>query len=104
MKNPLPILSRILQVGNIALALPAAAQVPNTLLQSISNPVVGVQSKANLGFSVVVEGTYVVVGAPFDGTGGNSAGVVKVFDSTSGALLHVLTSPDPLAGGISADR
>jgi hypothetical protein len=41
-----------------------------------------------------VEGRYAVVGAPFDDSDGEDSGIVKVFDSTSGALLFVLRSPD----------
>lgn len=36
-----------------------------------------------------------VVGAPFDDLGGQDSGVVKVFDSTTGALLFLLPNPSP---------
>ena len=95
MTHLLTILLRSVQVGLIALALPAVAQVPNTLLQSIPAPVVGLQSSAQLGFSVAVDGSYTVVGAPYDDLSAENSGVVKVFDSSSGALLHVIPNPSP---------
>lgn len=79
------------------LTLPSFAQIPNTLLHTLPAPAT-LQSGAQLGFSVAVSGGYTVVGAPFDDTGGGNSGVVKVFDSTSGALLHVLTNPSPNSG------
>jgi hypothetical protein len=79
------------------LTLPSFAQIPNTLLHTLPAPAT-LQSGAQLGFSVAVSGGYTVVGAPLDDTGGGNSGVVKVFDSTSGALLHVLTNPSPNSG------
>ena len=74
---------------------PATAQVPDTLKYPILAPPVGVQSGAQLGYSVAVEGGYAVIGAPFDDTGGQDSGVVKVFDSATGALLFILPNPSP---------
>jgi hypothetical protein len=82
----------------VVLALPLAAQQPDTLRHSIPAPPTGVQSGAQLGFSVAVEGSYVVVGAPADDTQATDSGVVKVFDAVSGALLHVLANPNPAVG------
>jgi FG-GAP repeat len=79
------------------LGLPAIAQIPNTLKHSIPAPPVGVQSSAQLGYSVAVDGGYTVVGVPFDDIGASDSGVVKVFDSTTGALLFVLPNPGPAA-------
>ena len=77
---------------------PATAQVPDTLKYSIPAPPVGVQPGAQLGYSVAVEGGYTVVGAPCDDIGGVDAGVVKVFNSTTGALLFLIPNPSPVAG------
>src|SRR5688572_18010905 len=80
-------------------ALPAMSQVTNTLQYSIPAPHSGgVQSGANLGSSVAVEGGFAVAAAPYDDTGAPDAGVVKVFESTTGALLHVLANPGPASG------
>jgi hypothetical protein len=72
-----------------------AAQGQDTLLQSISGPVTGAQAGAQLGWSVAVDGGFAVVGAPYDDLVGNDAGVVKIFDTATGALLHVIANPSP---------
>ncbi len=77
------------------LALPATAQVPDKLRHSIPPPLVGTQKGAGLGYSVAVEGGYTVLGAPDDDLAGRNSGVVKVFDSTNGALLFVIPNPGP---------
>jgi hypothetical protein len=71
-----------------------SAQVPNELVYSIPPPT-GSQGGALLGSSVTVEGAYAVAGAPSDNIGGSSSGVVKVFDSTGGALLYLIPNPSP---------
>jgi FG-GAP repeat len=76
-------------------ALPAAAQIPNTLLHSIPPQPTGVESRALLGNSVAVDGAYAVVGASADDTGAEDSGVAKVFDSATGALLFLLPNPTP---------
>ncbi|MCB1276296.1 MAG: hypothetical protein KDL09_06935, partial [Prosthecobacter sp.] len=54
------------------------------------------QTSAQLGYSVAMDGNLIVMGAPYDNTGGfNACGVAKVFDATTGELLHVLVNPDP---------
>ncbi len=73
------------------------AQQPATLLHSLAAPPV-VQTGAELGLSVAVDGAYAVAGAPYDDLGERDSGVVKVFDSTTGALLHVLANPSPANG------
>ena len=75
----------------------ASAQVPDTLIYSIPPPPTGVQPEAGLGRSVAVEGAYIIVGAPYDDTGAEDSGVVKVFDSTTGALRFVISNPSPSA-------
>jgi hypothetical protein len=84
--------------GTLLLALPAAAQIPDTLLHPVPAPQVGVQSAAQLGFCVAVDGGRIVVGVPDDDIGATGAGVVKVFDASSGALLLVIPNPTPAAG------
>jgi FG-GAP repeat len=75
--------------------LPAVGQVPDQLKYSIPAPPVGAQSGAALGYSVAISEGLIVVGAPYDDTGGYDSGVVKVFDSETGTLLRVLPNPDP---------
>jgi hypothetical protein len=74
-------------------SLPASGQGPNRLKQSLFDPSTALQAGAQLGSTVAGEGRYAVVGAPFDDSDGEDSGIVKVFDSTSGALLFVLRSP-----------
>ncbi len=79
----------------LGFALPAPAQQPNTLVHSIPAPPLGAQAGAGLGYSVAVDGGRTVVGVPFEDLGGGNSGVVKVFDSATGALLHILANPSP---------
>ena len=74
---------------------PAAGQIPNTLRHSIPPPGVGPQTGARLGSSVAVDGGLTVAGAPLDNTTDVYSGVVKVFDTTTGALLFTLPNPNP---------
>lgn len=76
----------------------AGAQQPDTLRHALPAPPTGAQSGAQLGWSVAVDDIYTVVGAPFDDIGGPDSGVVKVFHTTTGALLHVLANPTPASG------
>ncbi len=80
----------------LALALPIKAQQPVPLRLTIpASPPPGVQREAFLGSSVAVAGGYAVAGAPDDDAGAQDSGVVKVFDSRTGALLFVLRNPNP---------
>src|SRR5678815_38086 len=74
-------------------SLPASGRGPNRLKQSLFDPSTALQAGAQLGSTVAVEGRYAVVGAPLDDSDGEDSGIVKVFDSTSGALVFVLRSP-----------
>jgi FG-GAP repeat len=76
-----------------ALTLHAKAQQPVPLRLTIPAPPTGVQTDAHLGKRVAVDAGYVVAGAQDDDTGGRDSGVVKVFDSKTGALLFVIVSP-----------
>ena len=89
---------RLLYALALLAELPAPAQQPDTLQYSISTPPTAMQGGAQLGFSVAVDGSYTVVGAPYNDIGAQDAGVAKVFDTASGALLHVIPNPNPSAG------
>jgi hypothetical protein len=69
-------------------------QSSDALKHSIAPPPSGVQSSA-FGSEVAMTGTYVVIGVPSDATAGVGSGLVKVFDASTGALLHVLNNPRP---------
>jgi hypothetical protein len=76
------------------------AQVPPFVLKhSVLPPAAGL-SAGRLGNSLAMDGNFVVAGAPGDlsASTGSAVGAVKVFDATSGALLHVLTDPSPVSG------
>ena len=83
--------------GLVALSR-VVAQAPDTLRLDIGNPGTAPQIGPQQGFSVAIHGTTVVVGAPYDDTGAQNAGVVKVYDGETGALLHVLRNPSPASG------
>lgn len=76
----------------------ACGQQAASLTHSLAAPPTGIQTDASLGQSVVANGQYTVAGAPLDDWAGQNSGVVKVFDSTTGALLHVLVNPTPDSG------
>src|SRR5688500_15706767 len=73
------------------------AQAPITLEYTIAAPPTGAQTGARLGTSVATAGNLTVLGAPFDDLQGVNSGVVKVFDSSTGELLHVIANPSPAA-------
>lgn len=72
-----------------------SAQTPDTLFYSLFDPGNGAQFNTQQGSSVAVDGNIAVAGAPADNVGGYPSGVVKVYDVTTGALLHTLTNPVP---------
>jgi hypothetical protein len=71
------------------------AQQSDTLLYSISPPPGGRQEDALFGCSVAVNGGLMVVGAEHDDFPVRQSGVVRVFDTVTGALLHVIPNPSP---------
>ena len=73
------------------------SQVPAELKHALPAPATGMGYTA-LGTSVASAGSRTVVGAPQDDTGAQDAGVVKVFDSVTGALLLVIPNPSPASG------
>jgi hypothetical protein len=93
----LPKIATSLAALSVALLLPippARAQQPDTLQVSMVPPV-GIQTEAHLGQQLAMDGPFVVAGAPTDDTANRDSGVVKVFDSATGALLFVLRNPGP---------
>src|SRR5262245_20390449 len=73
----------------------ALGQVPDALKHAILAPPVGVQSGAMFGDSAAMDGRRVVVGAALDDLGEANSGAVRVFDSATGALLHLIMNPEP---------
>ena len=72
-------------------------QQPLTLRHSIPPAEVG-KKAGQFGFSVATDGTsgLTVVGAPLDyHSEGLDKGVVRVFDTANGTLLHVIPNPEP---------
>lgn len=88
---------RHLLAHSAALALTLIARgepFPSILKHSIPAPPIGVQAEAQFGTSVATDGAFMAVGAPKDRDSAN-VGSVKIFDSSSGALLRVLRNPNP---------
>ena len=100
MKTPLRLL--VLLALTFAPVLPAIGKVPILFKRALFDPSTARQAGADLGRSVATEGRYAVIGAPSDDIAGENSGVVKVFDSTTGALLFVLPRPGP--GGTGFGR
>ncbi len=91
----MPIRQPAVLCATLFCALTAGAQVPNKLLHSIPAPPRGVPAAA-LGYSAATDGGVTVLGAPrTNSPGAEAAGEAKVFDTSTGALLHVLSNPDP---------
>ncbi|HWB05567.1 MAG TPA: hypothetical protein VG796_21290 [Verrucomicrobiales bacterium] len=83
--------------GLLALAVlknTAQAQIPRSLASPLPSPP-GLQSGAQLGSSVAIDGSYAVAGAHLDDTGALDTGIVKVFNASTGALLHIIPNPVP---------
>ena len=79
------------------------AQSSDALKHTFLPPPTGLMAAAELGSSTAVDANFIALGAPQDDTGGSSKGVVKVFNATTGALLHVLANPEPdLVGNFGA--
>ena len=74
-----------------------AASDAFALLHSLYNPGTNAQLGTLQGTCVAVDGDFAVVGAPSDDIGGQDSGVVKVYNTASGALIHTLTNPSPAA-------
>jgi hypothetical protein len=71
--------------------------IAGDLLQTLANPAPALADQ--FGTSVAVNGTYVIVGAPFDDPGGvTDAGSVYVFNKATGALVTTIPNPEPAVG------
>ncbi|MEQ1748568.1 MAG: hypothetical protein ABL974_04055, partial [Prosthecobacter sp.] len=76
----------------LACLVTASAQIPPFVLKHSLLPPAAGQSGGQLGSSVAMDGAFVVAGAPLDKIAASkAAGIVKVVNSTTGTLLHVLT-------------
>ncbi len=82
-------------LGLTILLMAPSAFAQGTLLYSIPPPANGLQPGGQLGHSVAIDGPYTVIGARFDDLSGRDSGAVKVFNSTTGALLFLLSDPVP---------
>ncbi|WP_435640831.1 Lcl domain-containing protein [Micavibrio aeruginosavorus] len=65
------------------------------LVSTLSNP--SPVATDSFGWSVGISGNLVVVGAYGDDTGASSAGIVYVFNATTGVLVSTLNNPSPTA-------
>lgn len=93
----LHLISLMAALGAALAPISSFAQAPAVLLHSIP-AAAGLQSGAQLGYSVAVSSQFAVAGAPFDDTSAENSGVVKVFHPQTGVLLHVLVNPSPANG------
>ncbi len=96
-----PILTRLLKntlatVVLATLACPALVQgqQPGTLLFPVPAPA-GTQAGTQTGRAVATNGVHTIIGSPQDDLGASNAGVARVHDAVSGALLWVLPNPSP---------
>ena len=74
---------------------------PTIPVLTLNNP--SPEAHDQFGISVAISGTRVVVGATYDGTGGNRAGSVYAYDLSSGTPtvpVATLTNPDPASDDI----
>lgn len=77
----------VMMVGDLA----AAEIFPRF---TFGNPGTNSQGGTRQGFSVALSDRIAAVGSPSDNTAAPGGGVVKVYDLTTGGLLHTLVSPD----------
>ncbi|MFN7564909.1 MAG: hypothetical protein ACK5TH_24255, partial [Prosthecobacter sp.] len=75
-----------------------SAQAADTLKHSIPPHSTVPQTGAELGSSVAISSAYFVAGSPLDDTGAEDSGQVRVFDTSTGALLHTMNNPSPADG------
>jgi len=64
-----------------------------TLLRTFVNP--NPNQPDRFGTSVNISGNNILIGAPFDDTGAQDAGIAYLFDATTGSLLQTFTNPNP---------
>lgn len=85
-------------VGFFVAILPAHPQESFSLQHSLLNPGTNAQAGPQQGYKVAADGNLAVVAAPFDDVAASDSGLVRVYDATTGALLHTLVNPRPAAG------
>ncbi|MBC8872796.1 MAG: hypothetical protein H8E44_25465 [Planctomycetes bacterium] len=73
-----------------------AVAAPGDLARTFRNPKPGIGDE--FGRSIAVIGEDVLVGAPADDTDATDAGIVYVFDGSTGRLLRTFHNPEPAAG------
>ncbi len=83
---------------NMTFTTASTLHVPRNLLTTLPSPATGAQTNAQFGTSVAVDGIYTVVGSPLDDAGATDCGVVKVYHTNTGALLHTIANPSPATG------
>jgi hypothetical protein len=95
MSNLFPRCALFLLNTFLGTTIATAASGSFALLHSLFDPSTNAQAGAQQGYSVALDGNIAVAGAPSDDVGAYESGVVKVYDATTGALLHTLTNPSP---------
>jgi hypothetical protein len=73
-----------------------SAPIPHSLAHEYSSPGSVRQTETRLGYSLAIDGGWMVVGSPFDDLGGEDSGVVWVHNSVTGSLLRRVGNPLPL--------
>lgn len=63
------------------------------LVATLNNPTPGTNDQ--FGYAVAISGSTIVVGVPFDDTGGSDSGTAYVFNAATGALVATLANPSP---------
>lgn len=74
---------------------PASGQIGSNLRHTLELQNGAPQSGTLHGASVAIDGNLAVAGAPNDDLPNENSGVVKVYNVTTGALVHALTNPTP---------
>ncbi|MEQ1748674.1 MAG: choice-of-anchor D domain-containing protein, partial [Prosthecobacter sp.] len=81
--------------SDLSFTAASTLNVPRHLVTSLFPPDNGAQTNAQFGTSVAVDGIYTVVGSPLDDAGSTDSGVVKVYHTNTGVLLHTIANPSP---------
>ncbi|MBI2046236.1 MAG: thrombospondin type 3 repeat-containing protein [Parcubacteria group bacterium] len=70
--------------------------VTGSLLYTFNNPTS--TPYKNFGISVAISGDNILIGAPYNDTGGNNAGSAYLYNATTGTLLQTFIHPTPESG------
>src|SRR5688572_1539541 len=95
MQSTRPLRLFLLLAMTLGVTLPGKALTPDFLNARLIPPYTGPQSGSQQGWSVALAGDVAIVGAPYDDLGVEDAGVVKVYQTGTGALLHTIRNPEP---------